>query len=136
MTEQLREIVSAYILINGEEPVIFSSDEEKIEEVVRIASQNNISLKKRKITTNKDRIMEIGVNFFKRNTPLTAKQDPIKFRNLLVKDWHDTVDRLSDIIKVDAKISWAKICKKHNLEECTIEEFSRWMLDIHEFIKN
>jgi hypothetical protein len=136
MTEQLREIVSAYFLINNEEPVIFSTDEDKINEIIRIASKNNISLKKRKITSNKDRVMEIGTNFFRRNTPTDAKKDPIKFRNLLVKDWHDTVDRLSDMIKVDAKISWSKICKKHNLEDCTVEEFSRWMLDIHEFIKN
>lgn len=136
MTEQLREIVTAYLIVNKEAPVIFSSDITKIENILQIATMKKINLKTKKITSNKDRIMEIGKNFFERKTPDAAKIDPIRFRNMLIKEWHDTVDRLSDLIKVDSQISWSKICKKHNLEACTVEEFSKWMLDINEFIKN
>jgi len=135
MTEQLREIVTAYLVINGNEPVIFSSNEEKINEIVDVATKKSIILKKRKITSNRARIMEIGCNFFNRKTPIEAIKDPITFRNKMITEWHATVVRLSDTIKVDAQITWGRICRKYNVEECSVEQFSTWMLDINEYIK-
>ncbi len=134
MTEQLREIVTAYLVINGREPVIFSSNENKVDKIISIASKKNITLKRRKITSNRERVMEIGKNFFERKTPDEAYRTPVQFRNKLISEWHENVARLSDTIKVDACISWGKICKKYNVEECTVEQFSTWMLDINEFI--
>lgn len=136
MADQLREIVTAYLILNGNEPVIFSSNENKINDLVTVASKKNISLKKRKITTNKDRILEIGKNFFERKMPPEALKNPIEFRNKLILELHDTVNRLSDLIKVDAHLSWDKIRNKHNVDVCTLNEFSQWMLDINEYIKN
>jgi hypothetical protein len=136
MTEQLREIVTAYLILNGDTPVIFSSDEEKVNDIVAKATKKNISLKKRKITTNKERILEIGKNFFERKIPEAALKNPIEFRNKLILELHATVDRLSDLIKVDAALSWVKIRARHNVDECTVNEFSQWMFDINEFIKN
>ena len=136
MTEQLREIVTAYLVVNGNEPVIFSSNESKIDGIMTSASKKNISLKKRKITSNRERVMEIGKNFFERKTPTDAIRDPVTFRNKLITEWHANISRLSDCIKVDCQISWNKICKKYNVEECTVEQFSTWMLDINEFIKS
>jgi hypothetical protein len=134
MTEQLREIVTAYLVVNGKEPVIFSSNENKVDKIIATASKKNITLKRRKITSNRERVMEIGKNFFERKTPAEAYQAPVQFRNKLISEWHENVARLSDAIKVDACISWGKICKKYNVEECTVEQFSTWMLDINEFI--
>lgn len=134
MTEQLREIVTAYLVVNGKEPVIFSSNEKKVDNIIAVASKKNIMLKRRKITSNRERVVEIGRNFFERKTPAEAYQSPIPFRNKLISEWHETVARLSDTIKVDACISWGRICKKYNVEECTVEQFSTWMLDINEFI--
>jgi hypothetical protein len=136
MTEQLREIITAYLVVNGSEPVIFSSDESKIDNIVTVATKKNIRLKKRKITSNRERVLEIGKNFFERKTPKEAYDDPVKFRNKLIVEWHETISRLSDTIKVDGQLSWGKVCKKYNIEECTAEQFSTWMLDINEFIKS
>lgn len=136
MTEKIREIVTAYLVVNGEDPVIFSSDENKVNDIVSKATKKNISLKKRKITTNRERIMEIGKNFFQRKIPVEAMRNPIEFRNKLILELHNTVDRLSDLIKVDAKVSWNKIATRYNIDSCTVDEFSQWMFDINEFIKN
>lgn len=136
MTDQIREIVTAYLIVNNNEPVIFSSNETKINNIIDKATKKNITLKKRKITSNRDRVMEIGKNFFERVTPPEAFIDPIKFRNKLISEWHETISRLSDAIKVDCQISWAKICKKYNVEECSVDQFSTWMFDINEYIKS
>jgi hypothetical protein len=136
MTEKIREIVTAYLVINGNEPVIFSSNEAKIDGIIAKAAKKNISLRKRKITSNKDRVLEIGKNFFERCVPVDALKDPITFRNKLICEWHETISRLSDTIKVDGQISWGKICKKYNVEECTVDQFSTWMFDIREFINS
>ncbi len=135
MKENIREIVTAYLLLNNSEPVIFSSDEDKINDIMVTAMKRNISLKKKNITSNKNRILEIGNNLFKREVPIKALEEPITFRNLLIKEWHDNLSRLSDVIKVDSQISWGRICKKYNVSECTVDEFSRWMFDINEYIK-
>jgi hypothetical protein len=134
MAEQVRDIITAYLIVNGSEPVIFTSDEHRVNEIITTATKKNILLKKTKITSNKDRVGEIGENFFHRKTPPDAMKDPVGFRNKLIKEWHDTVDRLSDVIKVDSQISWNKICKKYNVETCTVEQFSTWMLDIKEYL--
>jgi hypothetical protein len=134
MTESHREIVTAYLLVYEKEPIILSSNESKIDDIINKASIKNITLKKQKITTNKNRIHEMGKNFFEKSIPKEIINDPVTFRNKLISEWHTTISRLSDTIKVDGQLSWNKICKKYNFCECTVEEFSVWMLDIREYL--
>lgn len=133
--EFIREIVTAYLVVSVNEPIIFSTDEEKVDEIVKLATKNNKKVTKRNITTNKSRIYEIGKNFFERSAPKEAYDNPIHFRNILVKEWHDTMARLSDTIKPDSQISWNRICRKYSVCECSVDEFSKWMFDINEHIK-
>jgi hypothetical protein len=134
-SENVRDILTAFLIVNEHnKPVIFSSDTSEVNDVINTANSKNIPLKTRKITTNKDRLIAIGKNLFERNLPLEALSDPLKFRNKLIIEWQETFSRISDTGKVDTKISWGKICKKYGVEECSIDEFSAWMLDIRELM--
>lgn len=134
--QPIREIITTYLVINGNKPIALSHDEEKVNLLMSTAKTKNITLRKKKITTNKDRIKQIGHNFFNRKLPDIAFNNPLHFRNSIIKEWHDTLDRISDGVKLDSQITWSKLCNKHGIENVSVDEFSTWMLDLTEYTRN
>jgi hypothetical protein len=136
MKESTREIVTAFLLVSNNKPVIFSSDEKKIDSIFQKATKKNIGIVKKKITFSKDRILQLGKNIFERKMPPEACGNPLEFRNKVIIELHSTLSRLSDLIKVDAQITWGKMSKKYGFESINVDDFSQWMLDINEYIKH
>jgi len=134
MTENLREIVTAYLVTSSKGGLILTTDKAKAYDVEKTARKNNIPIKIHTIVSNTDRVNTIGKNCIVREIPIQAKNNPIEFRNKLINEWHTYYSKLSEKAKVSSHITWAKIAVKYNITDCSYDEFSQWMLDYSEFI--
>lgn len=128
-SEMIREIVDVY-LIKKDNQIVALGPVSVLEECQNKAKEKNITITSRKITTNTVRANEIGFNLFKVNYPVSGKENLVKFRNSVIKEW---IDRCAKIKNSDKKIIWGKVASKHNIPFSSPEEFSQSIMDKIEF---
>lgn len=122
LKEQIRQIVSGWLIVGNNGALMLSPDKEKVAEVVGKLKQTNKEVSLTSITVHVQRFKEIGRNLITWKIPEEAKRIGImKYRNFLVLKTHETG-------------CWEWVREKNNLPEMTYEEMNQWFMDYMKYV--
>lgn len=128
--EKVREIVDVF-LVKCDKGVIALCSENDTKKYIQLGVDKNIKITTKKITTNLDRVNQIGNNLFNVNYPCKNKTELIKFRNDVIGDWMKKCDSIKNANQL---IVWSKVAQKYKVEATTVEEFSQSIMDKIEYL--
>ena len=120
--EQVRQLVSGWLVLGKNGPLILSPSEDKIAEVVDKLKQKGIDNTIIAITVHIERFKEIGRNLVQWKLPEEAKQIGVmQYRNSLVLKTHETG-------------CWEWVREKQGLPKMTYEEMNGWLMDHMKYV--
>ncbi len=133
MTESIRDIISASIIVTEFGPICISTDLTLVNDIKAKLKARNIKIIERIITTNYDRLSQFASLLFESDLPDEAFKTPILFRNKVITEWQKHKDKLSEFVRVDDALTWQKITKKYNIT-VDHEIFSQALIEYNSFI--
>ncbi len=120
--EQIRQIVSGWLIVGKNGPLMLSPTENKVAEVIDKIKEKGVEVTITAITVHIERFKEIGRNLITWKMPPAAKTMGImSYRNFLVLQTHD-------------KGSWEWVREKQGLPEMTYEEMNQWFMDYMKYV--
>lgn len=127
----MNKIVTNYIVIVGNKPVIMLSDKNKADKIAEMATQKNKKVLIRQVTGSETRINEIGFNLFKVKINDKLRQNIDLFRNVIVRKCLEYKDSRG----VDEEIAWRRVCKEKApaFKSMSYGQFCQWTLDVREY---
>lgn len=122
LKEQIRQIVSGWLIVGSNGPLILSPNKEKVAEIVDALKDKHKESTTTAITVHVDRFKELGRNLIQWKIPDIAKRAGVmRYRNYLVLQTHE-------------KGSWDWVREKNNLPEMTYEEMNQWLMDYMKYV--
>jgi len=128
--EELRTIVTSYMVVSDKGPLALGNKKEA-EKWLNIAKNKGLVAKIKEVTTNTERLQEIGRNLFEISIP--NDRPLIEFRNLLVSKMNNKCEKLG-LSPYDRNTSevWTKISKEYDLD-LSFDEFHKCIMDKVEY---
>lgn len=128
--EELRTIITSYMVISDKGPLALGNKDEA-QKWLKMAEEKGMKARIREITTNTERLQELGRNLFEIELP---KGIPLlEFRNELVSRMTKKCEQMGlDSNDCDISRVWSKIANEYNLQ-ITFDEFHRCVMDKMEY---
>jgi len=129
--EELRTIITSYMVISKEKGPLAIGNKEEAENWLKMAQEKGYVAKIKEVTTNMDRIQEIGKRLFEIDIP--TDKPLLEYRNDLVSKLEENCERLGlDPSNCDITKAWKKIANQEGLD-VDFDEFHNCIMDKIEY---
>lgn len=118
-----------FLVLSELGPLVLTKDKDKAIASLKLVKTWNKKACIVDINAKKERIMELGVNLFKRKITDTIRRNILDIRNNLIREFID----YRDDNDYTSEFAWKRIAKKHNLVHSSYEEWNQWALDVLEY---
>ncbi len=118
-----------FLVLSEMGPLVLTKDKDKAIATLKLVKMKNKKACIVDINAREERVIELGVNLFKRKVTDETRKNILSIRNNLIREFID----YRDDNDFTSEFAWKRIAKKHNLEQSTYEEWNQWALDILEY---
>lgn len=118
-----------FLVLSDLGPLVMTKDKDKAIATLKLVKSKNRKACIVDINAKPERIMELGVNLFKRKISEEDRKNILKIRNKIVREFID----YRDDNDFTTEFAWRKISKKYSYEHASYEEWNQWTLDILEY---
>ena len=134
MAENIRTIVTCFLVYMDNKPATIIQDRKQAKQLEKMAESKNRNIFVKEMTIPETRMQEIGENIFTRLKGMNQQMIDriLDVRNKLIRKTFETASEKN----VENDVAWISVRRGCGdpIERLTYEEFNRWTLDVAQFV--